>query len=248
MRWAVLFCLTFCAVAVADQQELPTYPGAVHTRIGNDLNIDGQLYRIAYFTTTDEPGKVAYYFWWHWKHEGYPVTRGGDFEKEGVVSAFYTRQGLIRSVIVTRHEGKTLAFSVLADLWTDAKEKPNPALSHVEGTLYSTDLISHGDPSASQQRTAVIAHDLETTRQSLLADLAAKGFKLTHQAETVDENKKRGYVLELARGPEQVAMTLVPVDATMTAMMQSWSGAPHPGPQTPPSDVTGGMKKKGSGS
>lgn len=243
MRWAVLACLTFCAVCWADEQELPVYPGAVHTRIGNDLNIDGQLYRIAYFTTDDEPGKVAYYFWWRWKHAGYPVTRGGDFEHEGVVSAFYTREGLIRSVIVTRHEGKTLAFSVLADLWTNAKEKPNPALSSVEGTLFSTDLISHGDPNASQQRTAVISHDLDTTRASLLADLSAKGFRLNHQAVTVDENKKKGYVLELSRGPEQVAMTLMPVDASMTAMLQSWSGVPHPGPQTPPADVGG----KGSG-
>lgn len=243
MRWAVLLLLLCSAPALADEQELPVYPGAVHTRIGNDLDIGGQLYRIAYFTTDDEPGKVAYYFWWHWHHAGYPVTRDGDFEPEGVVSAFYTREGLQRSVIVTRHEGKTLAFAVLTDLWTQAQDKPNPALSRVEGTLFSTDLVSHGDPAASQQRTAVIAHDLDTTRSSVLADLQAKGFQLTHQAEAVD-GKKKGYVFELSRGPEQVAMTLMPVDSTMTAMMQSWSGAPHPGPATPPSDVGGAGKGK----
>jgi len=236
--WAVLACFTFCAVAHADEQQLPVYPGAVHTRIGNDLNIDGQLYRIAYFTTKDEPKKVAYYFWWHWKHDGYPVTRDGNFDPEGVVSAFYTREGLERSVIVTRHEGKTLAFSVLTDLWTDASDKPSPVLSHLEGTLFSSDLISRGDQNASQQRTSVISHDLNTTKKSVLADLAGKGFHLTHQSEMVD-GKQKGYVLELARGVEQVVMTLMPVDSKMTAMLQSWSGAPHPGPQTPPADVDG---------
>lgn len=243
MRWGLLLWLVFAASAMAGEQELPVYPGAVHTRIGNDLNIDGQLYRIAYFTTDDEPGKVAYYFWWHWQHAGYPVTRDGDFQPEGVVSAFYTREGLQRSVIVTRHEGKTLAFTVLADLWTAAKDKPNPALSHLEGTLFSTDLVSHGDPNASQQRTAVIAQDLDTTRTRVLADLQAKGFTLTHQAETVDGQKK-GDVFELARGSEQLAMTLMPVDSGMTALLQSWSGAPHPGPAAPPSEVKAGKGRR----
>lgn len=241
MKWTVLAALCLSLVASAGEQELPVYPGAVHTRIGNDLNIDGQLYRIAYFTTDDEPGKVAYYFWWRWQHEGYPVTRDGNFEPEGVVSAFYTREGLERSVIVTRHDGKTLAFTVLADLWTYDRPKPNPALSHVEGTLFTSDLTSRGDANASQQRTAVIAHDLDTTRDSVLADLKSKGFTLTHQAQTVD-GQKRGYVLELEKGPEQVSMTLMPVDAKLTAMLQSWSGAPHPGPATPPSDVKGAGK------
>ena len=47
-----LAAFALCTVARAEQP-LPVYPGTVHTRIGNDLVIAGEYYRIAYFTTKD---------------------------------------------------------------------------------------------------------------------------------------------------------------------------------------------------
>ena len=110
-RLALILCLL--SGAAKAEQELPVYPGAVHTRIGNDLVIDGRYYRIAYFTTADPPQQVGAYFAKLWTQAGYPVTVDGDFQPEGVVSAFYTREGLQRSVVLTRHLGKTLGFTVV---------------------------------------------------------------------------------------------------------------------------------------
>ncbi|HLM45982.1 MAG TPA: hypothetical protein VK458_19080, partial [Myxococcaceae bacterium] len=51
------------------EQELAVYPGTVHTRIGNDLLINGQYHRMAYFTTKDSMEKVAKYFAEYWNKQ-----------------------------------------------------------------------------------------------------------------------------------------------------------------------------------
>ena len=56
-----LFALLLSATALGEQP-LPVYPGAVHTRIGNDIIIAGEYYRLAYFTTDDSMRQVAQYF------------------------------------------------------------------------------------------------------------------------------------------------------------------------------------------
>ena len=220
---AVILCLV--SAAALGEQQLPVYPGAVHTRIGNDLVIDGEYYRIAYFTTTDSPKKVARYFFKLWTEAGYPVTTDGNFTPEGVVSAFYTREGLQRSIVLTQHAGKTVGFTVLKDLWTRPDVKPAPALVSLDGTLYSQDMSSRGDPSSSQERSAMVGHDVDATRKSLLAALEGKGFKLTRETRAKGEGGD-GWVEELVRGREQVVSTLMPVDGGMTAVLQTWSGAP----------------------
>ena len=58
----LLLAVLLGAMASGAEQELPVYPGAVHTRIGNDLVIAGEYYRLAYFTTDDSMEKVAGYF------------------------------------------------------------------------------------------------------------------------------------------------------------------------------------------
>jgi len=109
--------IVLCALA-----QLPAYPGAVHTRIGDDLEVGGELYRIAYFTTTDSPLEVAQYFLRDWRSHGYPTTAVGDFRAEGVVSAFSTREGIQRAVVVRVEGAKTLAFTLLKDQTTRAPQ------------------------------------------------------------------------------------------------------------------------------
>jgi hypothetical protein len=217
----LILCLSSAALA---EQQLPVYPGAVHTRIGNDLVIDGEFYRIAYFTTKDSPKKVARYFYRQWADAGYPVTMDGGFDPEGVVSAFYTREGLQRSIVLTAHAGKTVGFTVLKDLWTRPEVKPAPGLVTLEGTLFSQDLASRGDDASSQQRSAVIAHDVDTTKKELTEALKAKGFELTRESRAKGEGGQ-GWVVELSHGRDQVVGTLMPIDGGMTAVMETWSGA-----------------------
>jgi hypothetical protein len=122
--------------------------------------------------------------------------------------------------------GKTLAFTVLKDLWSEPEEKPAPDLVKLEGTLFSQDLGARA-PNAAQQRTSLVERGLDDVRKSLLAELAAKGYQVVHETKTVDHGKL-GYVEELARGAEQVDATLVSVDATMTAVLETWAGAHKP--------------------
>ena len=83
-------------VALAEQP-LPVYPGTIHTRIGNDLVIAGEYYRIAYFTTSDSMRKVAKYFYDQWKKDGYPTTVDGNFVDEGFFGA--SQAALISSIL-----------------------------------------------------------------------------------------------------------------------------------------------------
>ena len=69
-RYALVALLVAAPAAFAEQP-LPIYPGTVHTRIGNDLLIAGEYYRLAYFQTKDPLKDVARFFEKQWKDEGY---------------------------------------------------------------------------------------------------------------------------------------------------------------------------------
>lgn len=91
---------------------LPTYPGAALTPIGTDS-------QLAYFVTTDSLEAVGRYFLQCWSLVGYPTSAVGDFQQEGVVSAFLTRSGEMLSVVLSRTGDRTLGFVV----WGDAPEE-----------------------------------------------------------------------------------------------------------------------------
>lgn len=215
-----------CGAALAEQ-ELPVYPGTVHTRIGNDLVISGEYYRIAYFTTPDPMKKVARYFNDEWTRQGYPTTLDGNFTDEGVVSAFYTREGLVRSVVLTLHEGKTVGFSVLKDLWVTKPVPPSPALVTLEGALMAQDLASRDDPGAAQNRSLLVETDLTTARDQLHQKLQAAGYALVRETGTKAQGRSQR-VLEYSRGKEQLVAVVAEVDPTLTAVTQTWIGSDRP--------------------
>jgi hypothetical protein len=211
------------------EQELAVYPGTVHTRIGNDLRIGGQYHRMAYFTTTDPMVKVAKYFTELWRKQGYPVVANGDFKQEGGVSAFYTREGLQRAVVLRTHLGKTVGFTVLKDLWLYEKP-PNAGKEHfiqVEGTLFSADVGTRDEAGGSRHRTLVVERSLDTVRQELASKLTAAGYKPVRESGgTLD--RQRTLVLEYARGAEQTLTTLVELEPARVAVSQTWVGTDRP--------------------
>lgn len=228
MRYAAAVALCVAFAARADEQPLPVYPGTVHTRIGEDLVIAGEYYRLAYFLTADGPKKVAMYFAKAWKDEGYPVTVDGDFVTEGIVSAFYTREGLVRSVVVRRHEGKTLGFTVLKDLWVKAPgEGQPPPVPPLEGALFAQDARLRDDGGGSFSRTAMLPVGLADAIAQVKKGLEAKRFVLGRDTKvSIDKSSQR--VLEFGRGTEQVLVTLVEVEPKVTAVQQTWVGSDRP--------------------
>jgi hypothetical protein len=215
------------ALAAGADQELPVYPGAVHTRIGNDLVIAGEYYRIAYFTTDDSLEKVVDYFAKHWRGLGYPTVVEGDMREEAVVSALYTREGLQRGVVLRRHLGKTVGFSALRDLWVRAPKKPGTGLVKLEGTLFSQDITTRDDPGGSQHRSSLVQGSLTQVRQQLSDSMTQQGFSLVREAGLKVEGEQR-FTLEHARKGEQVLTTLSRVDNETTAVLQMWVGSDRP--------------------
>ncbi|MBK7858360.1 MAG: hypothetical protein IPJ65_07000 [Archangiaceae bacterium] len=219
---APLVALALAAGAARAEQPLATYPGTVTTRIGNDLIIAGEYYRMAYFVTDDPPRKVAAHFKRQWEEAGYPTSEAGDFEGEGVVTAFFTRQGLARSVVLRRHGGRTLGFTVLKDLWLKASARPSQ-LPGLEGALYVADLVARGDEGHSQHRSAALKVGLQEARDQRDAAWVKAGFSRVRETGVKREDDgKLERVLEYAREKEQAVLTLVEVDAKTTAIDETW--------------------------
>lgn len=222
-----LLCALLAVLPAAAQQELPVYPGTVHTRIGNDLVIGGEYYRLAYFTTPDPMKKVAAYFAKKWQDEGYPTVVEGDLEEEGVVSALFTRQGLQRGVVLRRHLGKTLGFTVLRDLWVRPPKKPAQGLVKLEGSLYSQDVSTRDDPGGSQSRTSLVSGGMTEVQQRVEAELKRQGYEPVRQSALQVGGATR-VTMEHARKGEQVVTTMSAVDEGVTAVMQMWVGSDRP--------------------
>ena len=223
---ALALCLAVSPRAQGEQP-LPAYPGTVHTRIGNDLVIGGEYYRLAYFTTDDSMKKVARYFERQWREEGYPVTVDGDFEDEGVVSAFYTREGLMRSIVLRKHEGKTLAFSVLKDLWLQQPQVKADKLPALEGTVFSQDVMTRDDDGRTQHRAQLVEAPLDEARNRAVASWQNAGYTMVRETKVPLDGKQQR-VLEFQRKGEQALVTLGEMDGKVTAVQQVWVGSDRP--------------------
>ena len=220
MRACVLLLLAVPAFA---EQPLAQYPGAVSTRIGNDLLIAGEPYRIAYFMTDDPVAKVAEHFRKQWSEAGYPVNVNGEGE-ERVVSAFFTRQGLVRSIVLRRHDGRTLGFSVLKDAWAKPDKAGADRLPKLEGALHASDLVARGEEGSTQHRSAVVPSPLDALRDARDAAWVKAGWTRVRDTRVKEEGGRPQRVLEYSRGGEQAVVTLVEVDAKTCALDETWVG------------------------
>lgn len=230
MRVGVLsLMLLLWATPSRAEQELAVYPGAVHTRIGEDLRIGGQYHRMAYFSTADSLVRVARYFHDSWTKQGYPVVVNGDLKQEAVVSAFYTREGLQRAVVLRTHLGKTVGFTVLKDLWLYEKT-PDAGGHHfiqVEGSLFSADVGSRDEAGGALHRTQVVERSLDAVRQELVSRFTAAGYKPVRESGGRLDGQ-RTLVLEYAQGAEQALTTLVELEPSRVAVSQTWVGTDRP--------------------
>jgi hypothetical protein len=226
---ALTLLLLLWATPSRAEQELAIYPGTVHTRIGEDLLIGGQYHRMAWFTTPDSLVEVAKYFHGFWMKQGHPVVVNGDLKQEAVVSAFSTREGLQRAVVLRTHLGRTVGFTVLKDLWL--YEKPASSSKapfiQVEGSIFSADVSSRDEAGGSLHRTQVVERGLEAVRQELAARFAAAGYKPVRESGGRLDGQ-RTLVLEHSRGAEQTLTTLVELEPSRVAVSQTWVGTDRP--------------------
>lgn len=233
-----LACLIAAAAALSAraEQELPLYPGTVHTRVGDELIINGEQFRIAYFTTRDPLTRVAEYFFQEWKRRGLPTTADGDFRTEIVVSAFYVRDGLQRSVVLRSHQGQTVGFSVLRDLWLSAAS--DPELAAPRETVFSQQLLLRDEVSQNRHLSALIELDLIAASMRLREELGARGFVLSRERE-LTASANRGFLLEHVRDGARVQTVVTAVATGLTAMTQTWW------PEQPPAAAANDIRISG---
>jgi hypothetical protein len=224
---ALLAILVLAPLLARAEQPLPVYPGTIHTRIGNDLVIGGEYYRLAYFQTGDSLKQVARYFQKQWVDEGYPVTVDGDFKEEGVVSAFYTREGLIRSVVLKQHEGKTLGFTALKDVWVREPLARAAKLPMLEGALFSEDIVLRDESGGTQARSTLLQASIEQAHAKLVKGFADKGYTMIRDTRVKLDGKFQR-VIEFSRGKEQAVVSLIQVEPTIVAVQQTWVGSDRP--------------------
>ena len=225
MRAALLLALSIAGAASAEQP-LSTYPGAVHTRIGNDVVVDGEPYRIAYFTSPDSLVKVAGFFRTEWKKQGYPVVSDGDFVREGVVSAFFTREGLQRMVVVQRHGDQTLGFTVLKDLWAEGAQSA-AQLPKLEGAMFAHEAVLRGEAGGTENRWSVVVGTVQSVRDARHAAWLAQSYTLSRESRVTEDGQVHR-VLEYARSGQQVVLSLVQLDAEHAALQETWVGSDRP--------------------
>lgn len=220
VKAALAFALMSGALAHAEQ-ELPVYPGTIHTRIGTDLVIAGEYYRLAYFLTDDPIPQVAQYFASHWKRLGIPTVVDGDGKEEMIVSAFYTREGLQRAVILRVHQGRTLGFSVLRDLWLQQEASAHQEPPY-ENALFATHISDRDERINGEYTTAILEGSLDFAANQVEGRMARDGFNRTSMKKTKIQGK-HNWVMEFERGKERVIATLVEVEAGLTAVNENRS-------------------------
>ena len=216
----MLLCATVLARA---PDEVPAYPNTVQIQIGDELVIGGEYFRIAYFTTLDSVSAVAEHFFQTWKKTGLPTMVDGHPEDEMVVSAFYTREGLQRSIVLKQWKGKTIAFAAVRDLWVRADASPKEMFSPGDGAVWLQNVESRDGAARIYHRTALIEDKLGGAAERIRNQLAAAGYSLA-QEKWLSREGARQLTLEHIRGGQRVVTHLVEIEVGATAIVQTCDG------------------------
>jgi hypothetical protein len=92
---------------------MPTYPGTAMRPVAADQRVGSSALKMAYFTTTDPPAKVADFYAGEWRNAGYYVTEDVTF-KGGTVSGYDSVAGMMRQVVMMHKGGRTMVFPAVA--------------------------------------------------------------------------------------------------------------------------------------
>jgi hypothetical protein len=203
----VLLAALLSSVPLPTPDELPAYPGAVLTRIGELLIVDGVRQQLAYFVARDPIDAVALYFLGEWKGRGYFTTADGDFRQEIVVSAFCTREAIQRAVVLRAQGRITIGFSVVRSL--RAVSAPWNVQPPVEGQLFVHDSHAPNETRRGSHRTLLLNAGLAQARQKVIEQLKATGCRVVDEGALSIESRcpvGRVRTLLVAESPDLTAV------------------------------------------
>jgi hypothetical protein len=197
--------LVLLVASGATQESLSRYPGAGFTSLGGLESETGTHSALSYFTTPDALKDVARHFSSLWRRRGFPTVVDGDLDDEAVVSAFHTREGVQRSVVLRRSQGRTVGLMFVRDLWALPS---NPERSRLEEGF-----VEDGQG----LRTDIVPGTLGDVEERLHIELREAGFQHVRTAQN-DSNKRT--VVHQGMG-EQRTTTLLQLGAKTTALIQA---------------------------
>lgn len=204
--------------------ELAGYPNTTQVQIGDELIIGGEYFRISYFTTADSVSAVADYFFQTWKRMGIPTMVDGDPRAELVVSAFYTREGLQRSIVLKERAGKTIGFATVRDLWFRAQlSLRDEMFSPADGVVWLQTVESRDGAARLHHRTALIESGFGSIGSDIREQLAVAGYILKREAALARQGA-RHLTLEHVKGERRIVTNLAEVEAGATAIVQTCLG------------------------
>jgi hypothetical protein len=188
--------------------------------MGEALVIAGEHFRIAYFATVDPVATVAQYFLDHWKEMGLPTVEDGGPE-EMIVSAFHTREGLQRSVVLKRRGEKTIAFAAVRDLWVRAERAGSAAMFvATQNVVWQQDVESKDAGPRTRHRSALVEAGLDAIKEQVIQQLAAARYRTVRNL-AFSKDHGRHVTLEHVRGAERVLTYLAEVESSTTAVLQT---------------------------
>lgn len=137
---------------------MPHYPRVQELPAGRDTRVGGSQVRMSYFTTEDDPAKVAEFYGERWRQKRYHV-RDDVTHVGGVVSAVDAENGRIYQVLITVKQGRTVVFpsmTVAPGAAMDQPKQPPPVplfpestavvhLASTEGSVRSRVILSVND-------------------------------------------------------------------------------------------------------
>jgi hypothetical protein len=204
--------------------ELPAYPNTAQVQIGDELIIGGEYFRISYFTTPDSMSAVADYFFQTWKGMGLPTMVDGDPRDGLVVSAFYTREGLQRSIVLKERAGKTIGFATVRDLWFRAYPSLQEGMfSPADGIVWLQTVESRDGAARLHHRTALIESRFGSIGADIKQQLAGAGYVLKRETALARQGA-RHLTLEHIKGERRIVTNLAEVEAGATAIVQTCLG------------------------
>src|SRR5206468_5945663 len=119
----------------------------------------------------------------------------------------------------------TLGFCALKDLWVREPARPLPL--KLEGTLVASDVSTRSDEGNTRHATLLVEGDLPATREGVVRQLASDKWTLLREA-AGKSGGARTLVLELAKGREQMQVTISELEAGLCAVAQTWVGSDRP--------------------
>jgi hypothetical protein len=194
-------------------KQMPRYPGAHEAPAGPSSSVGGAGVKMAFFTTEDDPDKVARFYRRYWRARRFFV-RDDVTHVGGVVSAVDVEGGQIYQALITVQKGQTMVFpsvthSPLRAMESGGGEQKPPVPLFPESRAV-INLGSKERDAAAKVSLSINDGGLELNEQHYRRELKSRGF--AEESKQRPEPSKGQRVLLFRKGSREVTVNISALD------------------------------------